>query len=246
MNHHSHTYVTFYCPQSFTVLRSSVDNTMAPRDRVPAHCRLGPTAILTAGFIPHATASTVRAASAVRTDPQVAALLATLQADAGSVGLADALADGPITAANWRTSLAPVFAKSAKFTGYTQAPGRLRGAVLAGTLRLPATIDLAGNVTVVARRLQLSGHTLTIHAHGHAIHFYPIDSVTTGGTKVGVTTTAIMTASSSPIIISANGQIGASGTDGEDFGGNCDGGNGGNGTFGRSLPPCQDRRYGYR
>ena len=59
---------------------------------------------------------------------------------------------------------------------------RLRGKILAGKPRLPMTIDLDGDTRIVFRQLQLSGHTLAIDAHDHAIHFYPINGVTAGVT----------------------------------------------------------------
>ena len=68
--------------------------------------------------------------------------------------------------------------------------GALRGDIVAGTARLAASVELAGDTTLVARRVVLSGRSLTVQANGHRLRVYLVKGVpgegwTSGGAGGG-------------------------------------------------------------
>src|SRR5262245_9429940 len=75
---------------------------------------------------------------------------------------------------NWRAELAAGLDRLPELRTTASVTTPLRGLVLAGTLRLPASVDLAADTTIVARNLVLTGNRVTIKGHGHSLALLPI------------------------------------------------------------------------
>src|SRR5262249_16976110 len=63
----------------------------------------------------------------------------------------------------------------------------LSGQVLAGTVRVPATVELAGDTTIIARDLVFAGRTrLRVISHGHPLRLYPVDPLRVEGSTITI------------------------------------------------------------
>ncbi|HEU5474955.1 MAG TPA: hypothetical protein VFV67_30295 [Actinophytocola sp.] len=83
------------------------------------------------------------------------------------------LADRIVAAGpDWRAELAAELA--ALPDKETTVAGPLRGQVLAATLRLPGTVELTGDTTIIARELVFTGGALRVNGNGHRLALYPV------------------------------------------------------------------------
>jgi len=82
-----------------------------------------------------------------------------------------------LTAGNWRERLRPLLAGMAGMKGTQTVTAPVHGAVLAGTVNLPATITINGDTTIIAQRIVLGSRTLRV-VGGHALHLYPVAGLT--------------------------------------------------------------------
>jgi hypothetical protein len=213
---------------------------------------LGAGVLLTSGAFA-ASATTARVAVPPAGEAQIASLLAALSPDARVAGYGSVLTDGSVTTANWRTKLAPVLSALAALHADRSITAPVQGSVLAGTLHLPATMELTGDTTLVANTLALSARSLRVHAHGHTLHLFPINAITAPAPRATSAGAASLAATSITIDLSgtrgtdgSNGGYGQSGEPGnagypgrEMVGFTCatDGGPGDDGTAGLSGDP---------
>ncbi len=139
----------------------------------------------------------------------MAPLVTALQAEAGAQVPATGLTPG-----NWRSRLAPTLDRMAALQTERPVSGPVQGSLLAGTLHLPATVELAGDTTIVARHLALADRHLRIVAHGHTVHFYPIANVTApapAGRPQSAARAGVAAVTASQITIDASGAPGQRG-----------------------------------
>jgi hypothetical protein len=114
----------------------------------------------------------------------VAALAAAVLLASGSpaasapVQAARSLDISGLTGPNWRADHARTFAKMPELRTTAKPTGLLSGTIVAGTINLPATIELSGDTTILARQLVFEGRDIRITARGHHLRVLPIDTVT--------------------------------------------------------------------
>lgn len=108
----------------------------------------------------------------------IAPLVAALVTPARPLGHLGDVSSG-VTAANWRTRLAPLFADMPGMRAVTSLPATpVQGAIFAASLTLPDTIELSGDTTIVVSTLVFTHTHLRVIGHAHAINLYPVDAVT--------------------------------------------------------------------
>jgi ricin-type beta-trefoil lectin protein len=169
---------------------------------------------------------------------------ALVVAAAGLVGLGPAYASQPgqpssslagrvalryAAGADWRTELATDLEHLPDRGLTRELRGALAGDVLAGTAQLPAVIELAGDTTILARRILLTGRSLRVHANGHRLRLYPVDAVVGGGTAPAA----------APITMDVSGARGGDGSPGSE---GSDGSAGSDGLDAPSGPWCDGIR----
>ncbi|HEU4423072.1 MAG TPA: hypothetical protein VFR67_11120 [Pilimelia sp.] len=135
-------------------------------------------ATVAATLPPSAAAATTAAAEAAPQARHVAPLVAALDAEARSSRLAYR-PDATVGARTWRTDLAPLLARLPALNTVRTVTGPLHGRVVAGTLVLPATVTIAGDTTIVVRRLVSTAPSVRVTTGGHDIHVYPIEGSST-------------------------------------------------------------------
>lgn len=102
--------------------------------------------------------------------------LALVQPTPANAGAKPTLAERIAAAGvNWRTALAADLAALPHAS--TTVAGPLRGQMLAATLRLPATIELAADTTIIANELVFTGSRLRVVGNGFALSLYPVSKV---------------------------------------------------------------------
>jgi hypothetical protein len=178
-------------------------------------------------------------------------LLDALRPHAQAVGLGAMLDGSEPTPDNWRSRLEPVLDEIPALFGSQTADATLQGVVVTGVLRLPATVTLTGDTTIVARSVVSDAGLVKIVAAGHAIHLYPIDGVLLGGSDptLVIDSAPVLTEESNPDgedgADGENGRDGESGMHGQDgWGDNCDGTSGGQGSPGEDGSDGQPGGYG--
>jgi hypothetical protein len=141
----------------------------------------------------------------------LAPLMAALGAEAGAAGTALPANPTPLTGANWRTRLAPVFAKLPALRTDLRVTTPLAGQVAARTLYLGPSTRLAADTTIVAERVVISGRPARIRTGGHDLRLYPIAGVEIRGPAAAAGTRAT---DADTVEIDATGQDGAQGFSG--------------------------------
>jgi hypothetical protein len=101
----------------------------------------------------------------------VAGLAVVAPAPAAASTLADRIAT---VGSNWRVVLAAEL--GALPNTQLKVTGPVSGQVLAGSLRLPATLKLSGDTTIIARDLTFTGQTLRVEANGHSLAIFPVST----------------------------------------------------------------------
>jgi hypothetical protein len=132
-------------------------------------------------------------AASPQTDPTLAERITTLHAKQ----------------ADWRAELA---ASLAGLQGTRTVTGKVEGSLAAGVVTLPASIELTGDTTIIAREIVLTARTLDVTG-GHALRLYPVTRLTAPPAN-GPTGQAATTADGPPIAINQGGAAGAPGTAG--------------------------------
>ena len=130
----------------------------------------------------------------------------------------------------WRTTLRSQLMALPQLRTSSAPAGPLAGLVVAGTLRLPATVRLAADTTIMATTVEFPGQRVVIDTQGHAVTFLPVDGVRWGTTGSGTATQAGSTLAGE-IVINADGRAGATGQRGN---------NGSFGTNGLDGMPGED------
>ncbi|HZM77086.1 MAG TPA: hypothetical protein VFC19_15235 [Candidatus Limnocylindrales bacterium] len=116
---------------------------------------------------------------------------------------------------NWRAVLASGLDRLPELRTTVSVTEPLRGLVLAGSLRLPETVVLAADTTIVARDLVLTGPRVTIEGQGHSLALLTIDGVQTAGLGTGPAPTTTHTRQTlTTIVINTSGTQGSAGYDG--------------------------------
>jgi hypothetical protein len=144
--------------------------------------------------------------------------------------------------ADWRKSLGPMLHKLPDLATTTAPRGPLKGTIMAGTVRLPASVEAHADVTIIARTIEFAEGPVRITTHGHAFTFLPIDSVRSVGAvrvavdEIVINTSAPTAQSGGPGLTGTEGLSGWNGVPGMDGDilscGSTSGGTGGNGFAG--------------
>lgn len=98
-----------------------------------------------------------------------------------------------LTGPTWRADNAALFARLPELRRSLTLRGPLRGTIVAGTLRLPDTVELSGDTTILARRIVFAGRSPRIACHGCHLRLLPIESIRTGAGLDGGTVTIDVT-----------------------------------------------------
>jgi hypothetical protein len=123
---------------------------------------------------------------------------------------ADAVVDRVLDArpagADWRVKLSEELADLSALKASQTPKGPLSGRIVAGTLRLPARVEVTADTTILARTIEFAGSPARIVTHGHGLTLLPIDAVRTGRS------TATGLAAQGHIVIDSGGPDGTAGT----------------------------------
>src|SRR5262245_55782317 len=127
----------------------------------------------------------------------------------------EAALDNPeqLVSTAWRAELGPALRALPEWRDTRTVSGPLRGRLVVGTLRLPATVEVAADTTIMADSVEFAGTTVTLVTHGHDCRRLPVTSVRTG--VGGATKAAGWSASTNGVItINTSGNPGGSGSSG--------------------------------
>ena len=114
---------------------------------------------------------------------------------------------------DWRAELRPVLDKLPEARETRTVAGPLSGQVMADTVHLPANVEVAGDLTIVARHITFAGTRVTIAGQGHDVTLLPLDSMRATPTAGGdVAALAVITLDQS----GAEGPSGFPGSNGSD------------------------------
>ncbi|WP_460850001.1 PLL family lectin [Phytohabitans suffuscus] len=126
---------------------------------------------------------------------------------ATTVSVANQAAAAAKRGEDWRAGLRSDLAKLPQLSATTTVTDTVGGLVVAGTLRMPATVKLTGDTTIIAGTVEFPGKRAVIEGRGHALTFLPVDGVRWGtGSKAAAGATT-----QGEIEIDANGLPGQTG-----------------------------------
>jgi hypothetical protein len=149
--------------------------------------------------------------------PAPAGLAAAQGADPAGAARQRLQDPGRLVTTNWRAELAAGLQRLPELRTTVSVSAPLRGQILAGTLRLPATVELAADTTIVARDIVLTGATVTIKGHGHSVALLAVSGIRSTTSATGT------------IVIDTSGTQGPAGLNGPDGFFGFDGGDGADG-----------------
>lgn len=121
------------------------------------------------------------------------------------VALAERIVVRHEAGADWRAELSAQLRTLPPVADVRMLDGVVQGYVLAGTARVAADIELSGDTTIVARRVEFAGGALRVNSHGHSLRLYPVEAA---GMTAKNRTAAV------PIPIENNGPAGTVGSRG--------------------------------
>lgn len=119
---------------------------------------------------------------------------------------------GQLVQRPWRTELAAALHALPEW-GQTRTVGKtVRGKVIAGTVRLPATVEATGDLTILADVIELTAGSVRIRADGHDVNVFPVTAIRHSGT--GAATAGVVTIDTSSGSTGSTGISGSPGADG--------------------------------
>jgi len=117
---------------------------------------------------------------------------------------------GRLVSTSWRSDLLPALRALPQWRETRTVSGPLSGRVVAGTVRLPATVEVTADTTIVADRVEFAGRTVSIVTRGNDFRLLPVTAVQGGGAvaKANVSAVSVITINTS----GGEGQTGGPGT----------------------------------
>jgi hypothetical protein len=86
---------------------------------------------------------------------------------------------------DWRVELKSAFDKMPQMKEDRTVDGPLHGRIIAGTVTLPATLKVDGDLTILARHIAFTGQRATIMGAGHDVTLLPIETMNTSSRATG-------------------------------------------------------------